>query len=353
MAILEQLKDGELGYQAKRTGLSMVASKTAGFVGNFAEASADTVSSILNNTVGAVLRGFLGPELAADIGALAGTFGNRVIGFLGAGLAAGVSAGFAQMDYGHTKEKIKNFYKDEIAAKLHKPAGKLTIADMESVAKDIPAIEEELQRARRQRNFAVPIAALTTLISFAAVTVALPAVLSAMSIPAVTGFAGILLNAAVSMATYFAVKTPLQTIGNKQFDLKKKTATDEIQHIKNGHEKGLAVTPEAVAQVFAHTHCPIQHDAALLQKLADDINNNVISAKELAFIAVGQSSGVERKAPTPKPVPAFAQESGDHFQKKIGRSKKRGGFDLPDLHDVSLTHAEKLDQVPTGDLSLG
>ncbi|MBY0407979.1 MAG: hypothetical protein K2Q01_09825, partial [Rickettsiales bacterium] len=311
----------EAAYQAQRGGLSFVARRFAQFAADLLESVGSTIAQFISGTVGSVLQAVVGREIAQDIGAFAGAFGNRLIGLAGMGLAAGVSAGFSQMDYIHQKRNIRDLYKDELAARLKKPPSQVTVQDMEELAKTTPVLEEELTRARRQRNFAVPLAVVATLASFALVTFALPAAVAGLGLPALSGVGGFLVKTLVSMAGYYAVRTPLQAIGKKTLGLYDETANDRIFDIKTAHEKGVTVTPEQVVGVFVRANdvldralvktfgkpydelSPTEQKQAVsilrhqvpAEKLAADINTGAIKATELAFAASDQKSGLARK----------------------------------------------------------
>ncbi len=353
----------ELGYQAKRSGMIFAARRTADLMAGVAEGGAETVAETLGSTLGGTLEMVVGAEIARDVGAFAGAFGGKIIGLLGVGLAAGVSASFAQMDYLHQKSNIKNFYKAELGAKLHKDPKTVTVADMEKISNDIPILDEELKRARKQRNFSVPLAVVATLASFAAATIAVPAIVAALELPALVGLAGIMVKATVSLVTYFAVKTPLQMIGSKKLGLYEETANDRIFNLKCARKKGFSVTPEQVLGVFTKAHPEL--DAAItaaagkpydqlgpaqkhavtgqleeripLQALADGINSGAMKTTELAFVVSGQSSGVRlRPVVTAAPVPEITTEITTEqttFRDKFAQAKP-------------VSYTERLDAAP-------
>lgn len=338
-------KRSEIEYQAARSGLRFVANRIRDGVATFMESTAEVLATTLSSTVGNTLQFVLGAELARDVAALAGAFGSRMAGMVGMGLAAGVSAAFTQMDYVHQKRNIRSFYLGEVASRVHKQPCDVTMADVESVAKQVPVIDEELSRARRQRNFGVPLAVVCTLLSFAAVTVALPAVAGALSIALPTSMVGsFLLNAAVSMGTYFATKMPLQSIGNKLFDLNVDTTNDRIFHIKNAKDRGQTISQAQVLGVFVKADAKlagqIEKEQGLafdamdaqaqarvanvldgrlkLSQLAADINNGAIHPTELAFLAAGTTSGIPpQRAPEPKQE-AVPEKSATKHRDRLG-----------------------------------
>lgn len=242
---------GEIGYRVKRGGASFLAKRALDVVGSTIEMVASSLATIVTGTIGAALRYTVGAEIARDLGAFAGAIGGKLAGFIGIGFAAGISAAFTQMDYVHEKNNIKNTYKNAIAKHLDKSPDEVTMKDVEQAAKTNHILDEELQRARRKRNFNVPVAMITTLASFAAVTVALPLILDALALPAMGMVASIALKGAVSIASYFAVKTPLKAIGDKVFDLSQHTSCDHIHKIAKNQSRGKTIEPEQVVGLIA------------------------------------------------------------------------------------------------------
>ncbi|NBO18180.1 MAG: hypothetical protein EBV03_02950 [Proteobacteria bacterium] len=111
-------KRSEIEYQAARGGMRFVARRVTDGVASVFEGMAEMFASFMTNTVGGVLEAAVGAEMARDIAAFAGTFGSKLVGLLGMGLAAGVSAGFTEMDYVHQKRNILKFYSGELGARL-------------------------------------------------------------------------------------------------------------------------------------------------------------------------------------------------------------------------------------------
>ncbi|NBO18179.1 MAG: hypothetical protein EBV03_02945 [Proteobacteria bacterium] len=195
----------------------------------------------------------------------------------------------------------------------------------------------------------------TTLISFAAVAVALPGAAAALSISLPTGVvAKFLLNAAVSIGAYYAAKIPLQRIGNKALDLTEETANDRIFDIKRAHAMGKSITPAQVLDVYTKGNPGLdievirefgkpydklgheqqelavaQLDSALkLTQTAQDINSGRILATELAFMTAGQTSGVPPTVPEQRDAVAqdAPQMTSTRFQDKLGKRDLAASF---------------------------
>jgi hypothetical protein len=256
----------EARYQAKRGGISMLVRSVTGFIAQAIELAAETIGQFITT--------FFGP--------LMGALGGSIAGIASMGISAGVSAAFAQSDYSHQKSNLLDLYRDELATMLKKPADQVTVRDLEMAAEKSPVIKEELDRARKQRNFSVPLAAICTLAAFAVSTCVLP-----FLIPAVSSLSwgwGLAAKMAVSVPTYYAVKIPAQNMGDKWFGLYKETANDAIVELKLAHEQGQAVTPEQVKAVFAKIAPKLPASAIPAEQLANDINNGKRKVTELAFI---------------------------------------------------------------------
>jgi hypothetical protein len=197
---------------------------------------------------------------------------------------------------------------------------------MEALAKENPVLDEELKRCKKQRNFAVPLAVVATLASFAVAVYALPLVLSALTLPALAEMSllgSVALKTGVSVATYMAVKTPLQSLGNKIFSLVDETANDRIVDIQYALCNGMHITPEhlmpvmlkanpeldeKVTKQFGGRYEELSVDAKVqavrmvnaqmpLDALTQAINSGTIQPTELLFASVGQASGVLPNVP--------------------------------------------------------
>ena len=312
----------EIGYQARRNSVSMAARKVANLGGDVIGNSADILGDVASDTITGATDAILGPQIASNLGVFAGAMGKGIAGIAGMGLAASVSAGFTQMDFIHQKSNLKNLYIDELAEKLHKPAQSVTVRDMEMLAKHNAILSEELARAKRQRNFAVPLAITATLISFAVVMVALPALLPTWA--GVGGFSGFMIKAGVSALTYLTVKTPLQMLGNKLFHLRDETTNDRIVELTRAHAKGIAITPEDLAPLVGKTSASSQ----ALDELAAAINSGAIDATSLPFAGIDEHAARR----SPEPVVQAASSETRSFQDRLGQAGR----------DSSLSFAERV-----------
>lgn len=142
--------------------------------------------------------------------------------------------------------------------------------------------------------------------------------------PRVPGVAAAMLISGTGMSW---LNTALDQIGDRVMGLNRPTAHELIVRMKDGLERGRAVTKEQVFGVYvaadaglAHAieerfgkrydqlHPQVQAQALehygagyQIEQITRDINNRQIQVTELGFSAAGQASGVPRRA-VPKPV---------------------------------------------------
>jgi hypothetical protein len=303
----------ELGYLAKRSGLYMAG-----------KGAAEAVGETLAESQGGQMLG------------LSTMLGGSAAGLVTVGLAAGVSATLTQMDYIHRKDNIKDMYKEEIAARLHKPLNKISREDLDTVAKENAVLGDELRQIKKQRTFGVAMSFVASMAALSVVILALPAIAGAVATAAagtaVTGAAAmhslgwggaLALKAITGLITYNAVKHPLHHVADKLFDLDYSTTHDHIVSLKRDQEAGRTITREQVLSVYASAHPTLDHmikreygkkfDALSpdqkslvavemaklipLDKIATDINSDKVNVTELAFAVEGQISGVQNGRP--------------------------------------------------------
>lgn len=196
-----------------------------------------------------------GGSVGESVGVAVGTaIGDTLAGFTVVGLIAALSAGLSQMDFLHTKNTLKNLYREEVSAKLGKPVSRLSKEDFDALADENPVLNEEMTKARRQRSFGIGMSFIASLASLAVVMTVAPAAFGALATTVFAGLPELVLHTAVQgligLTTYQAVKKPLHWVADKLFDLDKKTAHDRITEISQQRAAGKAVTPEQVLSVY-------------------------------------------------------------------------------------------------------
>lgn len=307
MADLDPTDSGrELGYLAKRGGIYIAAKEVVVSAGN---------------TVGNNLGSMITPEIANLTGMAATGLSSNIALASTIGLTAGVSAALTQMDYLHKKERIREFYQEEISTKLGKK--KVTVQDMEKFAEQNPTMQEAVNKEKRNRNYGVFLSFFASLVSLAVVKVALPAVFDYVAgaegaFEALSTVAHFAIAGATGLATYYAAKTPLHWLGDKLFGLDDKTTHDKIVELEHEREAGKTISRMQVLSVFVEANHQLDRFIVAeygqrfdklplslreqvtkdlsklipLEQLANDINSGRVNAAELAFAVEGEISGV-------------------------------------------------------------
>lgn len=269
------------------------------------------------------------------------------------GLASAVSAALTQLEYRREKKEIKELYKEELAAQLHKPERKLSPDDLGTLAKGDAArgvassrvIGEALNKSRRSRNLGVVVSVLATLSSLTLAHALFPPEVAVNILaPILTG-----------LLTYNAVKRPLHWLGSKMLGLDRETAHDRIAGIKRDREAGKEITieqafgvvvaanPELDGMISAsygknydRLHLTEKREMAEmigqligLDRLTAGINSGQINATELAFASEGRVSGVLPKPPEKEERPgvirviaAKCRRALQHFRAHPGQAQE-------------------------------
>lgn len=350
---------------------------------------------------------------AGGAAAVGGIGGLAAMGAVGA-----ISAAMAQMDYRHDIAKMKELYRHEIAAKLGKAAKSVTDKDLFLLARGDAKrgiegnniLEEELGKKRSERTLGVLLSAGATMTSFAVVSAAKVAlegaaqvISTSLGLPgAGTAIVTMVLDVAVGVGIYNAVKQPLHWIGHKIFGLDKETTHDRIAEIQKELSHGKGISQEQVLGVFVsantqlqqfikdeygmdfnklsqHERYQVANDIGKMVPLAEmtaNINTGKYDVGELAFAVEGKSSGylphLERKPqswldnmasklrgmfhykPAPKPeqaeTPAAAPVEAAHPKHAWHPADERVGKDsfvhrhASGRHNAARGYVERLEQ---------
>ncbi|NBO20316.1 MAG: hypothetical protein EBV03_14065, partial [Proteobacteria bacterium] len=273
---------------------------------------------------------------------LSSMFGASTVGLLTVGLSAGVSAALTQMDYVHRKDNIKEMYKEEIATRLKKPLNKVTRDDLETLAAENKTIAQEMSQIKKQRSFGVGISFLASMAAIAAVTFALPAIVSAVTGIATTTAAmaslgvvgGFVAKAATALVTYNLVKEPLHHAADQLFNLDYATTHDKIMGLKRQREAGLNVTPEQAFNGLIETEKKLRNPqtrAQAFMQLAHEYNIDIGDLTKVPFDPykyqleqelqrqktqleqLGQSRQMAEQAQLSRTIEQFAQNH-EHFE---------------------------------------
>lgn len=274
--------------------------------------------------------------------------------------ATGVLAVMSQWDHEHEMHTYLREYKEPVARITGKPVHEVKLKDLEAVGKVNPTIGEAIKRSRSQRNLSVGVTLIggVAALAIAAVAVApvagvLLAAVGASAASTVIGgvtagtVAHLAATALVSFASFLGVEHTLDKIGENKLGLKEPSIKDvehnprkqgelfvssQVTYLRQLQSRGQKISGAQVMTVFASANKALgeqiktrygvefhklgkepQADALKrfgpqynVEKIADDLNNRRIWARELAFTAYGQSSG----------EPRFTRKS-DELQKRV------------------------------------
>ncbi len=243
----------------------------------------------------------------------------------------GVSAGLVQMDHTHRKAQLLDRYREEISKVTGKSPAKVQEQDLLDVAngsftKNIPrnpTLRQALKQSTTARNIGVLVSAAAAAATFFIISSTLGHV-DFGHFTSVGQAAGELLSHGLAgFLTYNVIKQPLHFIAAKVMGLREETVDDCIATIKRARAHGKLIAQEQVLDVYIEAHPQlgeniktgfgkdfadmnvaekirvmesIPKDQFDLRKVTEDINLGHIKPEELAFMAFGQRSGVERKA---------------------------------------------------------
>ncbi len=264
------------------------------------------------------------------------------------GLAAAVYMNNDRSSY--LKTRVKNAYKLELAATLHKDPREVTVADFERVAKGdtlagLPGngvLKEQLDQINADRRvslFANIGAVGLAVATFGALMLGgfsnviegwqnfMEPLSSRLPVLQPDVFAVGALASGITLSSDYV----LSRIGERTAGLTRQTAYDLIQEMKKDRGNGHPITPEQVLEIFvlrdpslaasvkreygnAYFELPREEQALVLggleQKdliatLTQKINEGRVSLNELAFLAEGQHSGLPEREPVARRVPLF------------------------------------------------
>jgi hypothetical protein len=286
-------------------------------------AAATTAETVVASSIA---NGAAQTAATAATGASAGFVGT-VGGAFGITVAAAASLVLSQVNFDIRLRRMRDMYKDEIGAQLGKNPSKVTIKDMETVAKGDASkgisanktIAEGISKLKTKRN-----------ISFGVTTLAILGTMAIMlGLTAASGGATLFTGGALAAVGNFAVKAlagyaihsilekPLHWTAKKVFGMDD-TASDLIADMRRQHKDGKVITREQVVGAFVSGNKELGNfvkaqfgkeydDLNVQQKMAltnsfeqylpvtaitEKINTGQMKVSELAFAVEGQTSGV-------------------------------------------------------------
>ncbi|HEU5048359.1 MAG TPA: hypothetical protein VFT64_11025 [Rickettsiales bacterium] len=204
-------------------------------------------------------------------------------------------------DYRLEKKKLAQEYSQELGARLNKSPDQVTAKDLETVAADNPTLGEAVHRSKLKRNLHITSNLLGTVAGFAAATFLF----------ASTGGIGMaVLAALVGFVSYMATDAAAGAIGRRMLHLKEPKVKDveknpslqpelsmpsQVKFIEWMQDRRLEIAPEHVAILLNKANPGADIPVEQTEQLAQDLNDRLVNAQELAFIAYGQTSGVPKR----------------------------------------------------------
>ncbi len=264
---------------------------------------------------------------------------TEALAFGGIGLSAGARAYMAYQEHEIEEDRLVESYRREIAASLGKSPRSVTTDDLEQAAQVNPVIEEAMIKNDRTRNNHMFSWVASTLLVGAAMMFGGIALLGSFGLAG-----GGLLFAAIAsniVATQ-VVKKVLGGIGEKVLGIDGPTVHDKIHDLKLTQQRGHAISQEQVLGVFIQASPDLAmaiegrfgkpfdalemgdkikalaslNDTYHLADITADINAKRIAVGELAYLAVGQHSGVPRLDGKPASLYRQMSESASHAWSK-------------------------------------
>lgn len=205
-------------------------------------------------------------------------------------------------DYRQEKKKVTREYAEEIAACVGKFPDKINVKDFEAVAANNPTLAESLHRMKKTRNLHMVSNVVSTAIAFTAAAVLLA--------PVALGIGTAILGAGVSFLTFIAADAAANAIGKRMLHLKEPKIKDveknpslqpelsmpsQVRYLEWLQDRRLEITPEQVLILMNKANPNMNIPQEQTEQLAQDLNDRLVNAQELAFIAYGQESGVPKR----------------------------------------------------------
>lgn len=277
-------------------------------------------------------RAMIGAVLGLMIGS--GVVGAPVVGLIGAGMV--VLTALAHTGIERAKRQVlTDFYRDEIAASLGKPAAEVTPADLEPMGlmphdggKGSYAIKAAADDFTRIRNFFIVAQAATAVLMTGALF-AVESFFPGLPMVALAGGASLLYN---------ELFDTVRRGGEIVTDINKGTITRDIRAISDQIGLGGRISSTRVFSVFVKADPGLasaikkrfgaeyddlgitvkrelvrEYDAKYkLYQATQDMNLGYINPTELGFLAYGQQSGVPRRAGALSPFKGLEDEG--HMQ---------------------------------------
>lgn len=262
----------------------------------------------------------------------------------GIGLSAGARAYMAYQDHEIEQDRLTNFYRAEVAASLGKDPKQVSIEDLRTAAERNPVLEEALERNDKHRN--------SRIFSWVAGTLLVGAGLLfggyALLVGAVGATAALPVAIVANIALTQIAKRGLEKVSDKVLGIDTPPVHDYIYAMHQEQRRGHNLSQEQVMQVFLEASPMIadrieaEYGAPFkkldvpdkikvlkeygtyyhIPQVTSDINTRRIDVAELAYLAVGQRSGVE---PRESPLPTLYSQAQDSVSQAWEQAKGHVG----------------------------
>lgn len=270
-------------------------------------------------------------------GAAAG-MGGTMFGLVVMPLVVGVSAVLAQLEHQHYRDKLREEFKNEIAAKTGKAPEQVVDVDLDVVAAANKGLARSLRNSAKDRNNMIILSVISSVVSMAAVKF-----LSGIGLP-LDGLDDTIAGAAVKVmagvGTYLAVKKPLHWLVDTVNGLDDPTVADKAATLSRAHHRGVTISQEKVFELYLDANPELGQSIKReygkdyekmnrrlravvlrdygpmldLEKTTADINAGRVNPTELAFAAYGDASGVQ---PREKAHEHFEDDSKQHWAMRL------------------------------------
>lgn len=233
-------------------------------------------------------------------------------GIISLGLGVGVRAYLNHQEMQHHRERLTEDFRREIGARIGKTPGQVTEADLDTVASQIPTLDEELKRERKKMHLGTVTWAIGAVVSLAAVIGVITL------LPAMPWIGSLFVGITVGYFSHQITEEIAESIGSKMMGIEGVSPLDRIRSMEQNQELGRQITDEQVMAVYVAADPQLdqqirqnpdfgkpfdslplaaKHRAVIaygkdlgIQDVTDAINENRMSARELAFRVHGQTS---------------------------------------------------------------
>ena len=255
----------------------------------------------------------------------------------------------SEYDHNLEKERILRLFAPEIRAKTGKD--RLEVEDLEKIAETNDILKDALSRSKRKRNLSVAVNIAATVIAFGLALYLGGPLASFLNITGTgTAIAEAICHGVVGFVGFMASEKLLNDSGKAAFGLNEPeikfvekdpslqptlSIASQVNYIAKLQQKRIKISQAEVLGVFIAANSQEidknRRDEVYIEQLAQKynieevtnlLNNGQIRAQELAFLAVGQKSGVE---PLDAPRKTMLEQTNQVLAQKLEAAHERIG----------------------------